>query len=186
MQSLTHHSHDAVTSLQPNWGAELNSGWRENFLDWINCVRNGGRSRNLGEWHNSNRLSIPASVLFWNSKKKIWGITFAIPSGMRKMRNQIFNSPGNEEAKLAGYGNPWGPHWELYPFPYPWKLGDVCAPKWLPSSAVPVYWINWEAVEVKATYVLQVTTCYYIPSFFENDDWWDSALNLALVAYRVF
>ena len=32
---------------------------------------------------------------------------------LRNMRNQIFNSPGNEEAKLAknfGDGDPQGPH----------------------------------------------------------------------------
>ena len=52
-----------------------------------------------------------------NSSWGIWGITFAIPWGMRNMRNQTFNSPGNEEAKLAKIpedGDPRGPHWELY------------------------------------------------------------------------
>jgi hypothetical protein len=36
------------------------------------------------------------------------------------MRNQIFNSPGNEEAKLAkipGDPHPRVPHWELYKQP---------------------------------------------------------------------
>ena len=34
---------------------------------------------------------------------------------MRKMRNQIFHSPGNEEAELAkipGNGDPPPPHWD--------------------------------------------------------------------------
>ena len=41
---------------------------------------------------------------------------FAVPQGMRKMRNQIFHSPGNEEAELAeilGDGDPPPPHWDL-------------------------------------------------------------------------
>jgi hypothetical protein len=55
--------------------------------------------------------SLPWSLLFLlvvrgslrnsNSSWGIWGITFAIPRGMRKMRNQIFYSPRNEEAELA-------------------------------------------------------------------------------------
>ena len=36
------------------------------------------------------------------------------------MRNQIFHSPGNEEAELAkipGDGDPPPPHWDLYSYP---------------------------------------------------------------------
>ena len=36
---------------------------------------------------------------------------------MRNMRNQLFYSPGNEEAELAkipGDGDPPPPHWHLY------------------------------------------------------------------------
>ena len=72
-------------------------------------------------------LCLPWSLLFLlvvrgssrnsNFSWGIWGITFAIPRGMRKMRNQIFHSPGNEETELAkifGDGDPPPPHWDIY------------------------------------------------------------------------
>ena len=59
-------------------------------------------------------------------------LNFSSRRGMRNMRNQIFHSPGNEEAELAkipGDGDPPPPHWDLYPVLHLWvkyqKLSKV-------------------------------------------------------------